>query len=108
MGLVFLYMPQAPCSVTLQVPHLQVRVQHQALTAFREIGERDLTPQLPVRRAAHVYRVPLRAERVRTHAQVGVLARLLEREQSCEHGSVTFGGHAAGIVESDVAGYAVR
>ena len=53
-------------------------------------------------------RIASRTERVIAHAQVGVLARLLEREEPREHRGVAFGGHAAVVVESDVAGYAAR
>ena len=70
--------------------------------------QRDLPPQLAVRRTALIERVVPRTERVVAHAQVGILARLLEGEKPRKHGSVAFGGHAAVVVESDVAGYAVR
>ena len=98
------YLPPATCFVTLEVPHPPVGIEHQDLAILREISERDLPPQLAVRRTALIERKVSRNERVIAHAQIGVLARLLEREEPREHGSVAFGGHAAVVVESDVAG----
>src|SRR5829696_2883926 len=99
---------QAPGFGLLQVPHLLVYVQHQVLAPLRKIAERDLASQYPVRRAATVQGVAVAAEWVLTHAHVEVLARLLQREKSREHCCVAFGGHAAVVVESDVARNAVR
>src|SRR5215203_2226274 len=102
------YLPPATSFVTLQVPHLPVGIEHQVLAILREISERDVPPQLAVRRTALIERKVSRNERGIAHAQVGILARLLEGEEPREHGSVAFGGHAAVVVKSDVAGYAVR
>lgn len=43
-----------------------------------------------------------------TRAQVGILARFLVREEAREDHSVAFGGHAAIVVDSGVAGSAIR
>ncbi len=101
-------MPPAPGFVTLQVPQLPVRVQYLSPAPFREILERDLTPQLSVRRTTTAHRVATGTERIFTHAHVEILARFLQREKSCEYCSVAFAGHAAVVVESDVVRYAVR
>lgn len=108
-----LYSPEWVCSVsrdslTLQVPHLPVRFQYEALAALRKIPELDPAPQLPVRRTATVDRIAPGTERVLAHAHVEVLARLLEREKTSEDRRITFGGHAAVIVESDVVRYSAR
>src|SRR5215217_589648 len=101
------YLPPATGFVTLQVPHLPVRIKYQALASLRKIGERDLRPQPTVSRTAAPDRVVAGAEWIAVHAQIAVLTRLLEPEKPREHNCVAFGVHAA-VVESDVAGHAVR
>jgi hypothetical protein len=100
--------PPAPILATLQVPHLQVHIQHQVLAPFREILERDLAAQLSVGRTATADRVAAGTERVVIHARVRILARLLQREKPSEDRRIALGGHAAVVVESDVARNAVR
>src|SRR5215212_9539925 len=103
------YLPSIKGFVTLRAPHLQVRVQHQALAILlRGIDERDLLSQLPVRQTAATDRVVAGTEWVPVHAQAGVPATPLEREKHRKHRRIAFGGHAAEVVESDVARYAVR
>ncbi|CAA9464860.1 MAG: hypothetical protein AVDCRST_MAG58-3317 [uncultured Rubrobacteraceae bacterium] len=101
-------MPPAPDFVTLKIPHFLVCVQYQLFATFGEILERDLTSQLTVRRTATAHRVAPGTEWILTHAHVEILAWLLQREKPREHGRVAFGGHAAVVIESDVARNAVR
>src|SRR5829696_9143363 len=98
------YLPPATGFVTLEVPHPPVGIEEERSAILREIFERDLPSQLAVRRTALVDRVVPRTKGVIAHAQVGVLVGLLEEEEPREHSSVAFGGHAAVVVESDVAG----
>ena len=51
---------------------------------------------------------PPRHERGAPHRQVGVLAWLLQTKKARKDRRVTFGGHAAVVVYSCVAGNAVR
>jgi hypothetical protein len=64
--------------------------------------------QLSVRRAATADHVALDTEWILTHAHVEILARLLQREKPREYRRVAFGGHAAVIIESDVARDTIR
>jgi hypothetical protein len=96
-------------AVTLQAPELSVSVEHQAPASLRQVLETDLTPQTldgwttASRRAA----VP-DPHGSRVHGQVRILPGLLFREEAGENSSVAFGGHAAVVVASDVAGHSVR
>jgi hypothetical protein len=101
-------MPLVPEFITLQVPHLAVSIKHQALAALREVSELDPATQLPVRRPATADGVAAGTERVVIHAYVEVLARLLYGEKAGEYRRLAFGGHAAVVVESDVARNAAR
>jgi hypothetical protein len=103
-----LYMPPAPDFVTLQVPHRPVHVQHQVLATLRKIPERDLASQFPVRRTASAHRVAAGTQWIIVHAHVQILSRLLQREKPRGHRRVALGGHAAVVVESDVARDSIR
>ena len=85
-----------------------VYVQHQVLATLRKILERDLASQFPVRQTATAHRVAAGTEWIIVHAHVQILARLLQREKPREHRRVAFGGHAAVVVESDVARDSIR
>lgn len=87
----------------LQVPQLLVHVQHQVLAPLREILERDLAAQFSVGRTATAQRIAAGTEWVIVHAHVRILARPLQREKPREDHRVALGGHAAEVVESDVA-----
>lgn len=91
----------------LETPHLAVGVQDQPLALLGKVFVGDLPSQLAIRWPALTNGVVPRSERVIVHAQVGVLSRFLEREEPCENSGVALGGHAAVVVESDVAGYAI-
>ena len=101
-------MPPAPGFVTLQVPHLPVGVQHQSPATLREIPERGRAAQLSVGRTATAQRVATGTEWVAIHAQVEILARLLQQEKPREYCRVALSGHAAVVIESDVVRNAVR
>jgi hypothetical protein len=85
-----------------------VHVQHQVLATLRKIPERDLASQFPVRRTASAHRVAAGTEWIIVHAHVQILSRLLQREKPREHRCVALGGHAAVVVESDVARDSIR
>lgn len=72
---------------------------------FREVGEPYLAPEAFVGWASVV---ELGFAGLFAHPQARVLAGFLEVEEAGEDGRVAFGGPAAGVVQSGVAGDAVR
>lgn len=86
-----------------QVPGLPVGIEHQATASLRQVGERDLMPKPLAGRPSTMRRVA-----TFVHRQVEVFAGPLPGEEAGEDGRVTFGGHAAVIVASDVARNAAR
>jgi hypothetical protein len=96
-------------AVTLQAPELSVSVEHQAPASLRQVLEMDLTPQTLDRRATASQRAAVPDPHGNlVHGQVRILPGLLHREQAGKDSGVAFGGHAAVVVASDVAGHAVR
>src|ERR687894_888811 len=90
----------------LQVPKLPVGVEDQPLATLREVFERALETKILVGRPSPAQRMAaFCSERVLAHGQVEVLPGLFPAEGTREHRGVAFGGHAAVIVVSDVAGY---
>src|SRR5829696_2696169 len=100
-----LILPQAR-PFALQVPKLPVGVEDQPLAILGEVFERALVTKILVGRPSPAQRMAaFCSERVLAHGQVEVLPGLFLREGTREHRGVAFGGHAAVIVVSDVAGY---
>jgi hypothetical protein len=86
-----------------------INIQNQPFAALGEVTEGDLTPPPLVGRSAAAQNVALvGSERFFAHAEVRVLSGLLQVEEPREHRGVALGGHAAIVVESNIAGDAVR
>src|SRR5215217_9234605 len=103
------YVPPMLNAVTLQAPELSASAEHQAPASLRQVLETDLTPQtLDGRAAASQRTAVLEPHGSLVHGQVRILAGLLHREEAGKNSGVAFGGHAAVVVASDVAGHAVR
>src|SRR5215217_7735882 len=103
------YVPPMLNAVTLQAPELSASAEHQAPASLRQVLETDLTPQtLDGRAAASQRTAVLEPHGSLVHGQVRILAGLLHREEAGKNCGVVFGGHAAVVVASDVAGHAVR
>jgi hypothetical protein len=96
-------------AVTLESPELPVSTKHELPATLGEVPKRDLIPQTLARQPPTPQRCTVpNACGILVHDQVGVLAGLLQREEAGEYRGVAFGGHAAVVVASDVAGHAVR
>jgi hypothetical protein len=103
------YVPPMLDAVTLQAPELSVSVEHQAPASLRQVLETDLTPQTLDGLATASQRTTVPDPHVSlVHGQVSILPGHLHREEAGENSGVAFGGHAAIVVASDVAGHAVR
>jgi hypothetical protein len=93
----------------LQAPQIPIDVQNQSPAVFREVIEGDLIPHPLVGWPAVAQGVAVvGSERFFTHAEVGVLSGPLQVKEPREHRGVAFGAHAAVVVESNIAGDAVR
>ena len=95
--------------VKLEPPEPPVHLERKTPASLRQVLERDLTPETlggrtaPPQRSAAPY-----LHRIVIHDEVEVLARFPGGEKARENDGVAFGGHAAGVVASEVAGHAVR
>jgi hypothetical protein len=103
------YIPPITEPVTLEPPELPVHLERQTPASLRQVLERDLTPETLAGRTAPPQRsaVPY-SHRIVIHGEVEVLAWFPAGEKALENDGVAFGGHAAGVVASEVAGHAVR
>src|SRR5215212_2694159 len=103
------YIPPMPEAVTLQAPELPLYVAHQPPATLGQVPERDLTPQVLTRRPPAAERTAVsHPSWIPVHGQVMVLTGFLGGEEAGKNSGVAFGGHAAVVVASDVAGHAVQ